>query len=160
VRAGCAASGARSSRSSVVSRRAALFCDGRLQGFRFAPIFVLNAGGTFVPTLVLAAIRGNSACSASLCSPRLRGSPTPFFLVSGVVRLAAAAERGVYFIPLLPGGIAVLLGLIAPFNIVTAALTPLGILVGVQLLVEGITLLLVGLRRRQRVRTAPAGEPD
>jgi len=55
---------------------------------------------------------------------------------------------------LLVGGLAsVVLGVIVLFNIVTATFTLLGVLVGVQTLVDGFTLMFLG---RPHVREVPA----
>jgi uncharacterized membrane protein HdeD (DUF308 family) len=69
------------------------------------------------------------------------------FLSSGIVRLAAAAQ-----IPearaalLLSGGISTLLGLLVLFNLFTATLTLLGILLGIQVISEGIAVMIAGRR--------------
>jgi uncharacterized membrane protein HdeD (DUF308 family) len=67
------------------------------------------------------------------------------FLAGGVVRLAVAAEDRAYRVPLIFGGIVeVALGLIVLFNLFDASYVLLGVLLGVEVLVEGITMLLIG----------------
>jgi uncharacterized membrane protein HdeD (DUF308 family) len=67
------------------------------------------------------------------------------FLTGGITRLVAAAEspvgRGML---IFSGAVSTILGLIVFFNIWEASLTLLGILLGIQALTEGITLLLFG----------------
>lgn len=67
------------------------------------------------------------------------------FLAGGVVRLAVAAEDRAYRVPLIFGGIVeVALGLIVLFNLFDASYVLLGVLLGVEVLVEGITMMLIG----------------
>jgi uncharacterized membrane protein HdeD (DUF308 family) len=67
------------------------------------------------------------------------------FLAGGITRIVAAVETPEDRTMLLFSGIAsTVLGLIVFFNIWEATLTLLGILLGIQALVEGITLLLFG----------------
>lgn len=67
------------------------------------------------------------------------------FLASGVTRLVAAfhddAYRGAL---LLSGVVSTILGLLVLFDIFEATFTLLGVLLGVQALLDGITLILVG----------------
>jgi uncharacterized membrane protein HdeD (DUF308 family) len=77
------------------------------------------------------------------------------FLASGIVRLAVGAQDATYRVPLVFGGIvSTVLGLIVLFNLFDATLVLLGVLLGVQVLVDGITMMLIG---RWRVSTTPAG---
>lgn len=67
------------------------------------------------------------------------------FLSTGLVRLAASFTHPEYRWPLLiGGGISTILGLIVLFNLFDATLTLLGILLGIQVLVEGIAMVLLG----------------
>ncbi len=67
------------------------------------------------------------------------------FLASGTVRLVAAAASKTYRWPLVLGGIvSAVLGLIVLFNLFTATFVLLGVLLGVQILIDGVTLLLEG----------------
>ena len=83
------------------------------------------------------------------------------FLTGGIARIVASAEspngRGML---LFSGIISTVLGLIVFFNIWEASLTLLGILLGIQALTEGITLVLFGrfhVDVQPRERTASAG---
>ena len=67
------------------------------------------------------------------------------FLATGVTRIIAAFEfRSPHWPLLISGLFSLALGLIVLFNVVEASLFLLGILVGVQVLIDGVTLLLVG----------------
>ncbi|MGY1601430.1 DUF308 domain-containing protein [Geodermatophilus sp. SYSU D00815] len=67
------------------------------------------------------------------------------FLAGGITRLVGAAQVPAARVPLLfSGAVSTILGLIIFFDIWDATLTLLGILLGVELLTEGITLLLFG----------------
>ena len=67
------------------------------------------------------------------------------FLVSGLVRIVASFQvPQARWALLLSGLISAGLGLLVLFNLVEATLTLLGILLGIQAIVEGITLLVVG----------------
>jgi uncharacterized membrane protein HdeD (DUF308 family) len=70
------------------------------------------------------------------------------FLVAGLTRLIAAAQspeaRGLLIVS---GIISVLLGLFVLFNLASATLTLLGVLLGIQTVVEGLTLLIAGRLR-------------
>ena len=78
------------------------------------------------------------------------------FLTGGIARIVASAEspngRGML---LFSGIISTVLGLIVFFNIWEASLTLLGILLGIQALTEGITLLLFGRLHVDVQRVAP-----
>jgi len=67
------------------------------------------------------------------------------FLAGGITRLVAAAQspagRGVL---IFSGVVSTVLGLIVLFDIWTASLTLLGILLGIQAVMEGVSLLLFG----------------
>lgn len=67
------------------------------------------------------------------------------FLAGGIVRLAVAADDRTYRVPLIFGGIVeVALGLIVLFNLFDASAVLLGVLLGVEVLVAGITMMLIG----------------
>jgi len=67
------------------------------------------------------------------------------FLVSGVVRLVLAANepenRGLM---IFSGAVSTILGLLVLFNAFAASFVLLGILLGIQVLVDGLTMMLVG----------------
>jgi uncharacterized membrane protein HdeD (DUF308 family) len=79
------------------------------------------------------------------------------FLVGGITRIFAAvesaADRGML---LFSGIVSTVLGLIVFFNFWEASLTLLGILLGIQALTEGITLLLFGRLHVDAQRVAPS----
>lgn len=67
------------------------------------------------------------------------------FLTSGVIRLVASAHDPDYRVPLLIGGvISTALGLLVLFNLFEASYVLVGILLGIQVLVDGIVMILVG----------------
>ena len=67
------------------------------------------------------------------------------FFVGGIARLAAANDYPqARWILIIGGLISVALGLIVLFNLATASFTLLGILLGVQALIEGVTLIFTG----------------
>lgn len=77
------------------------------------------------------------------------------FFSSGITRVVGALQATEAKVPLIISGlISVALGLWVLFNLGTATLTLLGVLVGVQTLLEGLTLILVG-----RLRPAATSEP-
>jgi uncharacterized membrane protein HdeD (DUF308 family) len=85
------------------------------------------------------------------------------FLVSGIVRLAVSFSNKEDRVVLIIGGVvSTILGLIVLFNIWAATLTLLGILVGIEALIEGMTLLVMGRYHEETADlTAPtaAGPP-
>ena len=67
------------------------------------------------------------------------------FLTSGLVRLAAAGADPVNRVPLIIGGaVSAVLGLIVLFNIFDASYVLVGVLLGIQVLVDGIVMIFVG----------------
>ena len=79
------------------------------------------------------------------------------FLAGGIVRIVAAIEASVGRVVLLFNGvIAVVLGLIVLLTIWESTLTLLGTLLGVQTLVDGLTLLLFGGLHVSRRRSGSA----
>jgi membrane protein HdeD len=76
------------------------------------------------------------------------------FLVSGIVRLAASAQDSAYRLPLLVAGvISTGLGLIVLLNLFDASYKLIGILLGIQVIVDGVALMVVG--RWHATPTAP-----
>jgi uncharacterized membrane protein HdeD (DUF308 family) len=97
-------------------------------------------GGGLIAVLGLVMIRNTGA--AALTLTLVAGA---MFLSTGVVRLAAAFQVEEARVPLvLAGGVSTLLGLLILFNLFTASLTLLGVLLGVQLLAEGVAIMAVG----------------
>lgn len=79
------------------------------------------------------------------------------FLVGGLVRLVAAGQEPESRVPLLIGGVvSTALGLLVIFNLFTASLTVLGLLVAVETMSEGLVLMMFG---RPHVSQAPLDEP-
>lgn len=82
------------------------------------------------------------------------------FLASGLVRLAASAQDAEYRIPLIFGGVVSTgLGLLVLFNVFDASYVLLGILLGIQVLVDGIMLMLVGRVHVTSPGTVTGGVP-
>jgi uncharacterized membrane protein HdeD (DUF308 family) len=77
------------------------------------------------------------------------------FLAGGLTRLVAAFQTDAYRWVLLLGGIvSTILGLIVLFNLLEFTFTLLGTLLGIELLVDGIMLIVVG---RVHVGEVPPG---
>lgn len=105
-------------------------------------------GGVVLGVLGLFILR-NPAVGA-LTLTLLAGS---IFLVTGLTRIFASAQFGdARWLLIISGIISVGLGLLVLFNLATATLTLLGILLGVQTILEGLTLMVVG--RLRSVKTA------
>lgn len=78
------------------------------------------------------------------------------FLATGLTRVVVAFQLSEHRVPLVISGlISVGLGLLVLFNLVAATFTLLGVMIGVQAVVEGITLLLVGRLRPTTGDKAP-----
>ena len=75
------------------------------------------------------------------------------FLMGGLARLLAAGQEPEYKVPLLIGGVvSTALGLLVIFNLFTASLTLLGLLIAIETISEGVVMMLFG-----RPRLAVAG---
>jgi uncharacterized membrane protein HdeD (DUF308 family) len=78
------------------------------------------------------------------------------FLLSGVVRLVAAGATTEYRWPLLlSGAVSAVLGLAVLLNVFDASRALLGVMLGIQTIVEGLSMILVG---RVTVVAAPDEE--
>src|SRR3954471_14359610 len=114
----------------------------------FWPI-ALGGGLLLVLGLMLVRRPGIGALALTLLAGAL-------FLVGGITRIVAAVEmpgdRGML---LFSGIVSTVLGLIVFFNIWAATLTLLGILLGIQALTEGITLVLFGRLHVDEQRAKP-----
>ncbi|MGZ4523492.1 MAG: HdeD family acid-resistance protein [Mycobacteriaceae bacterium] len=120
--------------SGILALAAALFRIGR-PGFWSA---ALSGGLLTVLGLMILRNVGVAALTLTLIAGAL-------FLVSGVTRLVVAVENHAHRWVLLLGGlVSTALGLIVLFNIVAATYTLLGVLLGVQLLVDGLMIMLIG----------------
>jgi uncharacterized membrane protein HdeD (DUF308 family) len=104
-------------------------------------------GGALLVVLGVFTLRNPAIGAATLTL--LAGS---LFLAGGLVRIVFAFQMSeARWLLLVSGIISVLLGLYVLFNLGTASLALLGVLIGIQILVEGLTMLVAG-----RVRSAPA----
>jgi uncharacterized membrane protein HdeD (DUF308 family) len=75
------------------------------------------------------------------------------FLVGGLVRLVAAGQEPESRLPLLVGGVvSTALGLLVIFNLFTASLTVLGLLLALETMSEGLVMMMFG---RQHVSLKP-----
>jgi uncharacterized membrane protein HdeD (DUF308 family) len=102
--------------------------------------------------LVLGLMFLRNTGAAALTLTLVAGS---LFLVVGIVRIVAAAQEPEYRVPLIISGIvSAFLGLLVLFNLVTATYTLLGVLLGVQALMDGFTMMVIG-----RWRVSPAAVP-
>lgn len=129
----------------VIALVAALFRIGRA-GFWAAAL----AGGLM---LVLGLMLVRHPAAGAVALTLVAGA---LFLAGGIVRIVAGvhstAGRGVL---LLSGILSAVLGLIVLFDVWAASLTLLGLLLGIQVLIDGISLLLFG-----RVHTTVTGSGD
>lgn len=77
------------------------------------------------------------------------------FLATGIVRVIAAFEfREARWILLFSGAVSIILGLLVMFNLFEATAVLLGILLGIEIFVGGLTTIMVG---RVRVTSTPIG---
>ncbi len=96
--------------------------------------------GGILTVLGIAMLRNTTAAAIALTL--IAGS---LFLVSGIVRLAVSSQEPDHRIPLLlAGAVSTVLGLIVLFNLVDASYKLLGILLGIQLLMDGFTMIMIG----------------
>ncbi len=108
-------------------------------------------GGGLLTALGLVMIRNPAAAAVTLTL--VAGT---MFLSVGVARLAVAAQVPELRVPLIiGGGISLVLGLMVLFNLFTFSYTLLGVLLGVQVLAEGISILVLG-RAGRAFTAAPA----
>jgi uncharacterized membrane protein HdeD (DUF308 family) len=130
--------------SGVVALFVSLFSVGK-EGFWTG----LLAGG-LLTVLGLVMVRNPELAALSLT---LIAGAT--FLASGVARLAAAVQEEEGRAALIVGGgVSTVLGLMVLFNIVSASYTLLGIILGIQVLAEGLSMIVAG-----RLRTVSAAAP-
>lgn len=108
-------------------------------------------GGGLLTALGLVMIRNPAAAAVTLTL--VAGT---MFLSVGVARLAVAVQVPELRVPLIiGGGISLVLGLLVLFNLFTFSYTLLGVLLGVQVLAEGIAILVHG-RAGRAFTSAPA----
>lgn len=108
-------------------------------------------GGGLLTAFGLVMIRNPAAAAVTLTL--VAGT---MFLSVGVARLAVAVQVPELRVPLIiGGGISLVLGLLVLFNLFTFSYTLLGVLLGVQVLAEGIAILVHG-RAGRAFTAAPA----
>ncbi len=113
-----------------------------------ASLFRIGKGGFWSAALsgglltVLGLFFLNNTEAAAVTLTLIAGA---IFLTSGIVRLVVSTQDRDYRVPLLLGGIvSTALGLIVLFNLFDASFVLLGVLLGIQVLVDGISMMLVG----------------
>lgn len=112
-------------------------------------------GGSILAVLGVVMLRNTGAAVVTLTL--VTGA---LIFAEGLVRLISAFQRheGVdRWMLVFSGAISVILGLFVLFNLWEASFVLLGILLGVQALLDGITLIAVGRIRVTETRSAPAG---
>ncbi len=126
----------------VVTLAATLFRIGK-DGFWTGAV----AGG-LLTVLGLVFLRHTSAAAVTLTL--VAGA---MFLTSGLARLVMAVHVPEARVPLiLSGAVSTLLGLLVLFNLFTASLSLLGLLLGLEVLCEGLAIMLVGREGLSRAR--------
>lgn len=112
-------------------------------------------GGGLLAVMGLVCLRHTHAAAVTLTL--VAGA---IFLVSGLVRLAAASQVSEGRVALLlGGGVSTLLGLLVLFNLVTASYGLLGVIIGIDALAEGISIMLVGRDALATARWRRAATP-
>src|SRR3954452_5223971 len=120
--------------SGVVTLGAALFLIGKHD------FWVGALGGGLMTVLGLVLVRHTSAAAVTLTL--VAGA---MFLATGTARLVAAFQSSTErWALLLSGGVSTILGLIVLFNIATASEHLLGLILGVQIVADGIAIMIVG----------------
>lgn len=110
---------------------------------------VLTGGLLTVLGLVMLRHPGAAAVTLTLVAGAM-------FLTGGIVRLMLAGALSEQRVVLAISGVASLvLGVIVLFNLITASFTLLGVLLGVEMLADGITLMLLGRLRFSPQMTNP-----
>lgn len=100
-------------------------------------------GGALLAVLGLFVLRNPLVGAATLTL--LAGS---LFLATGLTRIVLAFQASeARALLVISGLISVILGMIVLFNLATATLTLLGVLLGIQVLLEGLTLMIAGRLR-------------
>ena len=112
----------------------------RIREGRFWGAFL---GGALLAVLGIVILRNTAA--AALTLTLIAGC---IFLVGGLVRIAAAKDfPEMRWVLVIGGAISVILGLIVLFNLATASYGLLGLILGVQALIEGFILIFSGRLR-------------
>jgi uncharacterized membrane protein HdeD (DUF308 family) len=109
-------------------------------------------GGGLMTVLGIVFIRHTTAAAVTVTL--VAGA---LFTVIGIARLAAAVNQPEHRLSLVLGGVVSLaLGLLVLFNLVDATYTLLGILLGVQVVTEGLAIMVFGREARRMARLGPA----
>lgn len=126
-----------------------------LQG-RSGSLFSTALGGVLLIVLGLFLLRNVvvGAVALTLMSGAM-------FLAAGMTRIVVAAQQRPqgWWVLVLSGLVSVGLGVWVLLNIVAASLTLLGVMMGIQVLLEGITLMTVGRVRAPRAVPEPVPPP-
>src|SRR3954452_1307065 len=134
----------------VITLAAAVFLIGRHD------FWVGALSGGLMTVLGLVLLRHTSAAAVTLTL--VAGA---MFLASGVARLVAAFRSSDERLALLlSGGVSAVLGLIVLFNIATASEHLLGFILGVQIVADGIAIMLVGREVPATVRRPGGSTPE
>ncbi|MCK0113591.1 DUF308 domain-containing protein [Ornithinimicrobium sp. F0845] len=109
-------------------------------------------GGVALGVLGLIMLRNLGASAAALTM-----TAAAMFLATGLVRIFLAFDQeNKRALLIFSGAVSVVLGLWILFNPGTATLTLLGTLLGIQVLVEGVTMILAGRLRLAPLEPSPA----
>ena len=128
----------------VVTLAATLFRIGK-DGFWLGAL-----GGGLMTVLGLVFLRHTEAAAVTVTL--VAGA---MFLTTGLARLVAAFQTPAGRVPLLISGVvSTFLGLLVLFNLVTASYVFLGVILGVEMLAEGVAIMIIG---RDSMGTARAG---
>lgn len=96
--------------------------------------------GALLTVLGLMILRNTEAAAVTLTL--IAGA---VFLVGGIARVVVGAETPEYRVALLlSGAVSVILGLLVLLNLFAASFVLLGVLVGVQAIVDGVTMMVIG----------------
>jgi len=134
----------------LVTLAAALFLIGKHD------FWVGALGGGLMTVLGLVLLRHTSAAAVTLTL--VAGA---MFLASGIARLVAAFQSSEERLALLiSGGVSTILGLIVLFNIATASEHLLGFILGVQIVADGIAIMLVGRELPAAVAGSRGSTPE
>jgi uncharacterized membrane protein HdeD (DUF308 family) len=118
----------------IVALVAALFRIGR-SGF-----WSVALTGGVLTVLGIAMLRNSHATAVTLTL--IVGA---LFLAGGIARLVVAAQEPDHRLALiLTGGVSTILGLLVLFNLVDASYGFLGLLLGIQIVVDGLALMIIG----------------
>lgn len=133
----------------------AILVLGALVQIRSGGSWSMAFGGAILAVLGLFIVRNPEIGAATLTL--LAGA---MFLASGLARVFLSFQLSQARWPLvLSGVVSMALGLIVLLNMATATQTLLGILLGIQALLEGITLMVIGRTRLTERPVEGAGQP-